>query len=312
MYKENTQTIISYNDNIEIKIKTIKDLIKLGTKEPQIIEAARQCQNSINIYHCVLQFAYNSAVMQPSPQEYQQFKTVRYILKHKTANCTGYVTIIGSILTVLNIPFTLRVTGDINIIDNSMSWYHIYIIAGGFVLDATQGQDQNGKSNFENRKLNATFNHEIFFPYKKDYHINMITVLNGNRNINADPVTMAAIGEILEGYKDPVTGRYDVQGMTTDIKHILSLGTYGVNTIMTMVNQYFNPCKRGCDLKHPLNQIKRMACKRACIRQSLATLSPQELQKILDYTSARNSILTNPNLILFGIVGFAIYQFTKN
>jgi hypothetical protein len=246
--------------------------------------------------------------MRPSPEDKQQFKTIRYILKNRTANCTGYVTIIGSILKALELPYTLRVTGILDPQTNQIAWIHIYILSGGYVMDATIGQDQNGSANFDNRKINSTFNSEYPYRYKKDFDYPMITVLNGRNNLNMDPATAQAMSEIAMSYKDPETGRMDINALSNDVRTIIDLGQYGAHTLYSFVNTYFNPCKRGCDVRYPFNIVKRRACKRDCIRQNLQNLTQQDLQRLYDFSTARRNILNDPNLLLYLGGGFLIYK----
>ncbi len=302
MFKRNRETFVNGSDSLHSKIKIIKELILIGSKDPSIIAQANICTRSSHVLKCALNYSYNLAVMTLSPDNRQQFRTVRNIIKTRKANCTGYAIIIGSILTALNIPFTLRVASN-----NPNYFNHIYIVCNGIILDSTIGQDQSGRASFENRKINATFNQEIKSNYKKDFKINMNTVLNGNINGVA---TAQAMNVVLENYKD-VNGKIDFQRATNDIRKILDLGVYGINTIMSLVDKYINPCKRGCDIKYPFNAILRRACKNSCSQSNLNKLNAQELQRLMNYTSAQTSILQNPTVILLGL-GVAAYLIMSN
>jgi hypothetical protein len=316
---EGKEYIVSSSNDILEKIRIINTLTIKGMNNPKIIEFANECKNSKNPIRCAFDKAYQLAVFRSSPEDRQQFRSIDNIVRTRQANCTGYVEVIGAILRRLNIPYKLRVSGF-----EKNEFIHIYLIANGYILDCTLGQSQNNKDSFINRPLNGSFNKEMNLPHKKDFNMN--TVLNGTRrtrrrnliqgNLNLDPVTAAAIGEIAEGYKSP-DGSINTQELTNDVKQLLSLGGYGINTLTDIITKYFNPCKRGCDIKYPFNRDMRLACKQDCVRRGLTELSKDSLLTIQNHfepqLKKQQAGLGNMgNILLLGaVVSGAVYYATK-
>lgn len=173
---KDNEIIILKNDSTIDMIEEIKKQIIIGSKIPLIQQIGEQSKNLIlsQQLEFIFQYSYDLAVFRLSPNNRQQLRTVKNIIRTGFANCTGYVELIGSILYYLKIPFNLRLID----LDNS-GYSHIYIESQGFILDACIGQKQDDTDTKENRPTIGQFNNEVNYYKKKDF--NMLTVVNGTR-----------------------------------------------------------------------------------------------------------------------------------
>jgi len=168
-------------------IHFIKQRIYEGKDNVEVLRIANEAskiQNPIQQDAYIFHQVYDLAVFRPSPEDRQQLRTVYNIVKEEEANCTGYTTIIGSILENLNKSYTLRIV-DLD----GTGFSHIYPKTRFSVMDEIITQKQDGTEEFHTRKA-PLFNHELEYVKKIDFP--MITTLNGrisanrvvNRNMN--------------------------------------------------------------------------------------------------------------------------------
>lgn len=221
------EIFLTENNNLLSKLQVIEQLIDLGTKHTEIINAAKECRKAHIPERCAFEFAFNKAVFRASPFDRQQFRTVNNILRTGNANCTGYVTVIGSILRLLNIPFEFVVAGS-----SSESVDHIYLKSRNYILDCVIGQNEDGTESFDNRNRISSFNVEFKKNFRRVIPVNMITVLNGNK---------LALKRTNLYYPNRINGIFS-----------------------TAIELLGDPCKRDCDIKHPFNKDKRQECKSLC------------------------------------------------
>lgn len=229
----NRETTIKKRHSTNDLINQIKILAVNGSKNKIIQSFAEKIKHlpKEQKNKAILNFAYDNAVMELSPEDRQQLRTVENILRTGKANCTGYTTLISAICHALNEPHTYRLT------DTGGNGYdHIYILKDNFVLDATAGQPADNTATKENRNFSCKFNFEFPYLQKKDFK--MLTVVNGRT----------------------ATTRKNVNGILSDI---FSIGT----TIWATSDQ----CKRDCDLKYPFDAEQRQFCKNACEMNATTT-----------------------------------------
>ena len=317
------ETVIKQNHELIDSVQLINKLAKDGANDPAIIKAAKKCQRSSDPLQCAFDFAYNAATFEATPPNRQQLKTVSNILRTKRTNCTGYCTIIGALLYRMKIPFFYRCVGY-----SKDEIGHIYIISRGKVLDCTIGQRQDGTDTFLNRPPKGQYNKEVEFPVKLDYPPNMLTVLNSTRISRIRTGThrpyINRLTQVRKQYKldgiDPMTA----QAVADKLPQIIAAGKNAINVVKDLVAQIFgDPCKRGCDLKHPWpfgSTEKRRACKAQCeaeqeaesIRAYNYALSLMDEQQRAAAQQAGFGSLDIKTLLPLAVVGGAIYYFTKN
>lgn len=225
------KTLLTNHSNKDL-ISYIKHYAKQGELNPvikEIAEAANTIRNSTERNKFVYEQVYNLAVFELSPNDRQQLRTVHNMIREQKANCTGYTTLIASILNILKQPYTIR------LVDTTGNGYdHIYIISLGNVMDCVLGQQQNNNDSFSNRKINGMFDTQVDYKRKKDS--NVLTIVNGGM--------LRASGKRINS-SNSVNGFFD-----------------------TFADLLGDECKRSCDLKYLSDPYARQDCKEDCARQA--------------------------------------------
>ena len=266
--------VFSKKDDLLTAVRVIDALAERGRTLPEIQEKSKQCAVATDPLECVFNYAFNKAVFRATPEDRQQLRTVSNILREGKANCTGYVTLMASILKNLNIPYIYRVTGPIKDYVT-----HIYLIANGKDLDCTIGQVDNELERQAAKR--GYYNIEAPANYKKDFKSNMISVLNDQRRIHLrgntaflngcnklnhrprlnEPLTAAAIASQL----DPKT----ITAVTENLPEIVQAGKESVGAALGLIQGLLksiwgDPCKRRCEFEHLNTDIVRKRCKEHC------------------------------------------------
>ena len=180
MLKKN-ETILLKNHTNKDLINAMFELAKKGQNNKEVKEIsaiAETIPNKEQRNKFIYESVYDLAVFRASPENRQQLRTVDNITRTKTANCTGYTTILASIFNNLGEPYKMRLVDT-----RGAGFDHIYLLNNGFVLDCVLGQAQNNKDTFTNRIKNGLFNNEVSYLRKKDFN-NMLTVVNGRVRSN--------------------------------------------------------------------------------------------------------------------------------
>jgi hypothetical protein len=168
---------MAYNETIlsnEFSIDNVAKYIDKLSSEGQSNQQIKSFSNSIQYLPlkkqlpAIFEYAYNLADYSPTPTDRQQLRTVNNIIKTKKANCTGYSTIICSVLKNLKIPHNLKFT------NYGKGFEHVYVECNNVALDCVNGQTETKKP------LKGKFNSEI--PYLSAKIFPMITQINGINN----------------------------------------------------------------------------------------------------------------------------------
>jgi hypothetical protein len=172
-------TIVTDSTNLNLTVKTIKELALKFAWRDEIKAIASEAKRSGNPIKFVFDYVYSNVVYEPDPNNIQLVKSPICTLKTKKGNCVDYSVLIGSILINLKIPFFFKTVG----FDSSGSFDHIYIVTKeqNLVLDCVIGQKQDGTDTFTNRPLNGKFNVEYSSKNKKLFGMPQLQILQGYR-----------------------------------------------------------------------------------------------------------------------------------
>lgn len=273
MEKITTNFNHSYND----VIKEIKNQIYLGVENPKvlkIVNQANQIENQNEKEKFIFDSVYDLAVFRTTPSDRQQLRSAANIIRNKKANCTGYTTLIGSILENLKIPYTLRLVDT-----DGRGFNHIYVKTNNNVLDCIISQKQDDTEVFGNR-IEGLFNYEVNYLTKKDFP--MVTVINGrisrnrinNRNLN--------------GIYDSIFGLLlgDECNLTCNMK-------YASDEVMR------KKCKEACAMNMTMSQYDNWLAGGGSVTS-------------VPYVSNPNQMSDTTKMMIYGGIGLgALYLFTR-
>jgi hypothetical protein len=173
---ETSEILLSKDTSIPLTVDWIRKISVEGTKNPVIINIARECKKEKEPLQCVFDKVYDLIVYEPCPENTQTVRTIENMLRTGQGNCVNYSTMIASILLLMNVPFFFRTVSY----QNPREYDHIYIVTkSGIVLDPVQGQKQDGTDTRQNRPPYGFFNKEVKYKYKKDYAMTELTLLQG-------------------------------------------------------------------------------------------------------------------------------------
>ena len=173
----NTTVVTKKTTNPET-VKYIKKLSQEGAKNETLQAAAKYISQMDDPIKGVFDFAYNSAVYYPDPDERQILQPVHVTLRDGKANCVDYSILQSALLRILGIKHYYKMVS----FDNAPDYDHIYIVANGKVLDPVIGQRQDGSQ----KKLNRTphYNEEVGYVHKKNIPVASLEIMQGIKEIN--------------------------------------------------------------------------------------------------------------------------------
>jgi len=209
-------------------LNTIRALAERAQSLPEILEISGLAELINDPYQkqkYIFEHVYNLAVFKESEEDRQQLRSVTNILRTGYANCTGYVTILSSVLLNLKIPFILRITSE-----DGEAYTHVYVVSDYFypaVMDEVISQQQDGTDTFKNRRP-ALFDTEVNYLTKLDYP--MITLLQGSR-VYRNRVKTANMNGFWDTLFKPIFG---------------------------------DECNMNCNFKYASDEMNRRFCKEAC------------------------------------------------
>jgi len=176
--RPNSEIFITENPTIRQLVNVIKEVIIASSKSREIINVSERLKASGNVLKTVFDFAYNSIVYKPDPDNIQNIKLGPRILRNGAGNCVDYTVLISSVLLNLGISHKLRV------VDFGEGFEHIYVVVGNIVLDCVLGQPQDGTATRSNRLDGGRFGDELSYYKKRDYYMR-VNVLSGANYIGS-------------------------------------------------------------------------------------------------------------------------------
>ena len=212
----------------------MKKLISAGARNPEIIKIAERYCGKKDVKKQLFDFVFDKVVYKPDPITTQLLRKPMRSIREGFGNCTDYTILLGSLLSVCGIGYHLKVVS----FHVGKKWEHIYIeCEDGVILDAVQGQKQDGTDTGTNRGQ-AQYDIESKFVNKKIFKMPKVKIL-GRVPLGQDTTF--------------------VSSTTEDVQKILGL---------------FDKCKLNCDLKHIFSRKRRRACKCQCACDFGSTYTP--------------------------------------
>lgn len=156
-------------------IDYIKALSIKGSQNDVLRNVVSSCKGNLK---CLFDFAYDTAVYEPDPNERQILQSVEKTMMLKKANCVDYTILLSALLRIAKIPHSYRVVSY----KRPTDYEHIYIVThNGAVLDCVRGQRQDGTDTFYNRPSKGKFNQETNYLYKRDFTVPSLEILQGEQ-----------------------------------------------------------------------------------------------------------------------------------
>jgi Transglutaminase-like superfamily len=178
MQQPGQTVIIKKRASFADTMRHIERIASEGAKHPQIRAISKRIASKPDPVRAAFDFAYNAAVYVPDPLDFQDIRYPQRTLKDGIGNCVDYSVLISSILRNVGIPHRFRVAAY----HEPGNWEHIYIVAGGRVLDCVLGQKQDGTETFENRPIFGAFGKEHPAINTKDFQVTTLRALSGISN----------------------------------------------------------------------------------------------------------------------------------
>lgn len=152
----------------------MRNMAYFGCNDPYIKEiynkylAPREGEDPEDIARSIFDYAYGVASFYPDPERKQYIRSAKRTLKDGLANCVDYSVLISTLLILAGISHSIRRVG----FDWPKRYLHVYIILDdGTVMDAIQGQRQDGKEYLHRKRKRGMFGVQQPYLYKNDLKV---------------------------------------------------------------------------------------------------------------------------------------------
>ncbi len=140
------------------------EVVSRWVKNPMFINFVRK--NPMTAEQ-IFDYGYSRVLFEPDRANDQIVKTPFAVLRERKGNCVDYSVLYATLLKLNGLGGHFR---SVSFDPKNLKPIHIYVISGaGEILDAVQGQDQEGEKSFVDRENKyGRFNQEVKYIIKFD------------------------------------------------------------------------------------------------------------------------------------------------